>query len=1277
MSQDNPDKTSDQQSMRPSPFNINGNTFGLMGDNDLNLKVLENQLPGTVRESHSIGTKSPATRTCTTWTPFLLQRRTLLAFVAFFLVLAILLESLFIISEKQQGLVAATSTLYYAWTYGPAAVIAILSALWTCVDFSAKMATPWLNNQREDKDIATALLTDYVSVFMVFVPYRAIRNRDTLVASTSLVSLLLSVMMVFAPSLVRRTVVETTSPITLLTEFMDDASKLIDPGSMMLYNAIGRKRYSMDYPFGIQGQYVFQTFSPSPTTASSFYTTVAGLSFALPCEEAVLTHFDVSVPETWGSRDRFPLKLGLQSPSCGFISLPQSIYFEPGSLVKMSGVQRLWLAKVLSGQCQNQSLDADNQRLVWVVVSFHLNLTFSEDYSAIADSKLDGLPNAKIVICKPHYSMVDIDIARKDHDLFRASPSRDTPTRKLGNIHAWEIVKPSIDAYSTADDDMIIPASVVSTLRDEDMKFDLEHAWDFDSLSTVIIGLDGYSYPEVESMLNYTSLVSSFQAYYQTYSTFLLERAVMKETKAVAPGYAIVTESRLFIQVLVCQILSALCLASALVLAAALCTGHPAHLSLPGDPRTIMGLIILAQDVAGRFPERLGAAKLSALTEAVSCWGSARGLHGQDSSSGFDEQEPHRPAGVGKTRKTTTPGSYPSRAETKWHHPLSFRDFPRASLFTVVIGIIVTLEVMLSRSHRDYGIGPAHDKTYLRYTWTVLPALILGFIGTIFSAIDFELRTLAPFHAMGNGLVSYRRSIGLNLSGIIIPQALYRELHARHYAAAAATVTLVFTSFLTIIPGSIFVDKYMPSVSTGQLHLVGWFSVSTHEGIFEPIMPKATKFGIQATLVLVNNMSYPPNTFAEFALPILELNSKTDISNQPVESNVSTLQVRAVIPALRGVLSCQRHSEAEIYADILPDRTDINSAFLRVNISGKFQQESYQRTLPPPEMWVTKYFTLNRSQPSEGIFASTDCQNCHGSDYLYLWGSYLYRVESKTSSVSVFAALSCHTSIEAVDVETTFFGADLAIMREKPPQPLEHTTQSVIPVSSAPDLLDTDLYKDLLSAHSEDNGYLDTFFRILTTPQYGLPFSTLADPSKDNEVEDAIRRQHAIILAQALSSTSRVNYSLSDHPDQPDPEDVKDFDRLREANMKPTIYDATILDPSHSEQRVMQDKTSTRLVQALLGSALFFSLLSWALSPFRGVLPRPSTSPASVLALLVDGNVYQSRTLERAELFSGTALGDKRMFRMRVGRLIPDRLRDDGTSDGDRNRYGIWVNEYV
>lgn len=70
-------------------------------------------------------------------------------------------------------------------------------------------------------------------------------------------------MIVFSSSMIRVEPVDVTLPVRLRSKFTDIPSRLGDPGLLPVYNAIGLKRYHLEYPPGISEQFVYQAFEPS------------------------------------------------------------------------------------------------------------------------------------------------------------------------------------------------------------------------------------------------------------------------------------------------------------------------------------------------------------------------------------------------------------------------------------------------------------------------------------------------------------------------------------------------------------------------------------------------------------------------------------------------------------------------------------------------------------------------------------------------------------------------------------------------------------------------------------------------------------------------------------------------------------------------------------------------------------------------------------------------------------------------------------------------------
>ncbi|GAW27204.1 hypothetical protein SAMD00023353_8400240 [Rosellinia necatrix] len=70
----------------------------------------------------------------------------------------------------------------------------------------------------------------------------------------------------------------------------------------------------------------------------------------------------------------------------------------------------------------------------------------------------------------------------------------------------------------------------------------------------------------------------------------------------------------------------------------------------------------------------------------------------------------------------------------------------------------------------------------------------------------------------------------------------------------------------------------------------------------------------------------------------------------------------------------------------------------------------------------------------------------------------------------------------------------------------------------------------------------------------------------------------------------------------------------------PTIFNATARDPN-GQTRLVQDVTSTRVLQSLLSAALVCLGVNWYLMRNADVVPRSPTTMGNWMALLADGNL--------------------------------------------------------
>jgi hypothetical protein len=99
------------------------------------------------------------------WRPSYLKRRILVSFCILFVILAVALQVLLEISNKNQGLTSSNNNLRYLWTFGPTALVALIAAFWARVEYQTKVITPWINLSHGPTSAKDTIMLDYVSVW--------------------------------------------------------------------------------------------------------------------------------------------------------------------------------------------------------------------------------------------------------------------------------------------------------------------------------------------------------------------------------------------------------------------------------------------------------------------------------------------------------------------------------------------------------------------------------------------------------------------------------------------------------------------------------------------------------------------------------------------------------------------------------------------------------------------------------------------------------------------------------------------------------------------------------------------------------------------------------------------------------------------------------------------------------------------------------------------------------------------------------------------------------
>ncbi|KAF2491195.1 hypothetical protein BU16DRAFT_469481, partial [Lophium mytilinum] len=169
-----------------------------------------------------------------TWRPPYLRRRVLLAFLTLFCALLAALEGLNQLSERRQGLASPVESRRYSWTYGPTAVLTIIAAFWSRVEFQAKQSAPWITLRKKPMPASRTVLLDYISPLQLTSVYKALKNGDFIVGLASIGSILFKVLIIFSTSLLSLSRIEYHRPSYPTVQSIKNGSTTTPEGRLLV-----------------------------------------------------------------------------------------------------------------------------------------------------------------------------------------------------------------------------------------------------------------------------------------------------------------------------------------------------------------------------------------------------------------------------------------------------------------------------------------------------------------------------------------------------------------------------------------------------------------------------------------------------------------------------------------------------------------------------------------------------------------------------------------------------------------------------------------------------------------------------------------------------------------------------------------------------------------------------------------------------------------------------------------------------------------------------------
>ncbi|KAH0539151.1 hypothetical protein FGG08_004323 [Glutinoglossum americanum] len=221
----------------------------------------------------------------------------------------------------------------------------------------------------------------------------------------------------------------------------------------------------------------------------------------------------------------------------------------------------------------------------------------------------------------------------------------------------------------------------------------------------------------------------------------------------------------------------------------------------------------------------------------------------------------------------------------------------------LITGLELSFRLVNSREVLHWEI-PGKQVTYV---WQYLPAAIMVIASLLLTSFAMSVLTTVPYHALRQGRASAKNSVLMNYVSQPAPEALRLALRRKHWPVVFASLTAIIASFLVIVVGGLFTVEWVSVVKPIEFTANDTFSPSFF-GESNNTIP-----GISASLIILNNVTYPDKVYGDLVLPRFARSSTPSLSKAP--DNLATFNLR--IPVLQPQISCDTIPSKGIEVEVL------------------------------------------------------------------------------------------------------------------------------------------------------------------------------------------------------------------------------------------------------------------------------------------------------------------------------------------------------------------------
>jgi Protein of unknown function (DUF3433) len=1135
-------------------------------------------------------------------------------------------------NEAQNGFRPTLTSNYYAWTYGPTAVLVVVLGLWRQVDYQCKILQPWQEMRRGATSAAHSVLLDYISPLNITSFTRAVRYRHIPVAASiagfatlKLIILFSTGLLVLTPTSVSDAVPATTTTKFDGSSFWDtipdyvntiiEASQKIpsyrNVSASPVHTYLGILDGEVSDPRGTLDGKVFQSFKPATySSLSSISLNVIAFVPNITCEVAKAT--------PWHKYPNYDgiLAVKLDTATCSVGHEHQSEIRWHENHGQHCTAWECPPYQILYGMWRVNCSETDNSSLA---STFNSDTPYDFRYAlAVANvsySVSHTIANMtarelSVVICKVEYSADEANVTHDfDEDSYRVNKL--TPGSHFKDFTGLMLGEIIFSIFVAAKD--LRPPEEINSLYDQE-----------NSLFYVLLRtLDGEQ--AMDRFLSSETLQQSTTQAFGGVATQFMQQFYLVADDADVTGDGTYVEERLHIRVVS---LWAMVVGFALLILFSLVIMFTTRSGVvPQDPGPIAtsATILVGSSSLQKLLHGTGSLRTSQLVERLRGW-----TFQTNASDNFNIKVAYEGALVGLVSE--------AKAKHIFWIPYAAQYWMVALMFCSSLAAIAALEVLYRVSNANMGlVDVSNSEDVGLYLSRYISAAAMLLIATSFNSLDFAVTSFAPFSLLRSGIMPATRSLYFHLQGEMPPVTLFQSLRAIHLGSAFSNMAGIVGSVLTVVASGLWTTDHAVRSNASI--------TSSVASSWDVAWPNSTlnDSGAASTLDLIQHgsASFPANIWKGLVFPDIA-DIQIDGGRSCIINSTSqnyTFDVTAIRPVLAcdvveddyislkwynmgtgGIIDVDAHpplppgcqSGNSEYTHFLTSR-DVPWNERRSDWIGNFYDIHLDPLLLHPEFGPPGYYEYDEDldTSAEKLFRYQP-DNPAGCPSIGIIFGEIKRNATFHDDITVFL---CSQKLQLVSVRVTYDGSDThrpSINHDVAPIPDEgsaqYLTNGTDGVSTFPYRVQSHLSNDLTDVnveHKKQRYYtnIDPFFDSLVYGPDGTPLGDLAGRANRDRLLEAIKKLYAKYMVLALDL----------HLRRPIPPHGLGDAGGEQGRLTGTVqWTSARLQVNYASKLALQIMLG---VMALLGAGAFW------LTDLRGTLPRNPCSIASTMGFLAGSDL--------------------------------------------------------